>query len=45
MLALTGGRRSEVAGMAWSEIDLDKALWSLPGERTKNDRPHTVPLV
>ena len=32
------------AAMSWSEVDLDRALWSLPGERTKNDRPHVVPL-
>lgn len=41
---LTGQRRNEVAGMAWSEIDLPGALWSLPPERCKNGRPHLVPL-
>ena len=30
--------------MRWAELDLDKALWRLPGERTKNGRPHDVPL-
>ena len=30
--------------MGWSEIDLDKALWSLPGSRTKNRKPHAVAL-
>ncbi len=33
--------------MAWSEIDSRvpiKAVWSLPGLRTKNQRPHDVPL-
>jgi integrase len=30
--------------MAWSEIDLDKAQWSIPAGRTKNHRPHDVPL-
>jgi integrase len=44
ILILTGQRRGEVAGMQWAEVDLDAALWSLPGERTKNDQPHTVPL-
>ena len=44
LLILTGQRRGEVAGMAWSEIDLDAGAWSLPRERTKNGRPHGVPL-
>jgi integrase len=44
LLILTGQRREEVAGMRWSELDLERALWSLPGERTKNKRPHDVPL-
>jgi Arm DNA-binding domain/Phage integrase family len=44
LLLLTGQRRSEVAGMRWSEIDEGDRLWTLPGERTKNGRPHVVPL-
>ncbi len=44
LLLLTGQRRDEVGGMAWTEIDLAKALWSLPATRTKNHRPHSVPL-
>jgi integrase len=44
LLLLTGQRREEVAGMRWSELDLDRAQWLLPSERTKNRRPHIVPL-
>jgi integrase len=44
LLLLTGQRRGEVAGMAWGELDLDRALWSLPAGRTKNGLPHEVPL-
>jgi integrase len=44
LLMLTGQRREEVAGMAWGEVDGGKALWSLPGGRTKNGLPHDVPL-
>jgi integrase len=44
LLILTGQRRSEVAGMQWSELDLEQALWTLPGARVKNARQHTVPL-
>ena len=44
LLMLTGQRREEVAAMAWSELSLDRAVWSLPAARTKNGRPHDVPL-
>jgi integrase len=44
LLALTGQRLGEVAGMAWPEIDLEKKLWSLPRQRVKNARAHDVPL-
>src|SRR3954468_19972479 len=44
LLILTGQRREEVGGMTWSELDLGRALWSIPGDRTKNGRPHDVPL-
>jgi integrase len=44
LLILTGQRRGEVAGMMWSELDLEAGLWVLPRERTKNARRHEVPL-
>src|SRR5262249_24818781 len=44
LLILTGQRRGEVGGMAWSEIDLGTGLWEIPAERAKNGRPHTIPL-
>src|SRR5215217_7351514 len=44
LLILTGQRREEVGGMNWSELDLGREVWSIPGERTKNGRPHEVPL-
>ncbi|GGG52591.1 integrase [Caldovatus sediminis] len=44
LLILTGQRRGEVAGMRWAEVDLEAGVWSLPGDRTKNRRPHDVPL-
>jgi integrase len=44
LLMLTGQRRQEVGGLKWSELDLDRALWSLPPERTKSGEAHTVPL-
>ena len=45
LLAHTGQRRDEVAGMRWSELDLEKRLWTLPGVRTKNARAHDVALT
>jgi integrase len=42
LLVLTGQRRGEVAGMRWDEIAGD--VWTLPKERTKNGKLHTVPL-
>ena len=44
LLILTGQRRGEIAGLTWSEIDLDKRLISLPRDRVKNDHAHEVPL-
>ena len=44
MLLITGQRRNEVANMRWSDIDMDKALWTLPRWLTKGDRSHQVPL-
>lgn len=44
MLALTGQRREEVGGMAWEHLDLKRQVWVIPGEQTKNGKPHTVHL-
>lgn len=37
-------RPGEAAGTRWEEIDLAKALWTIPAERMKMNRPHVVPL-
>lgn len=44
LLMLTGQRLSEVGGMRWDELDLEKKLWTLPAERVKNGERHEVPL-
>ncbi|MEP9389425.1 integrase arm-type DNA-binding domain-containing protein [Mesorhizobium sp. KR9-304] len=44
MLILTGQRRSEVGAMTWSEIDEVGRQWTIPASRTKNGKPHIVPL-
>jgi integrase len=48
LLMLTAQRRDEIGALAWSEVEeqdaLGTSLIALPGERTKNGRPHAVPL-
>ena len=41
---LTVSRSSEALGAKWSEIDLKEKLWTVPRERMKDGRAHTVPL-
>jgi integrase len=44
LLILLGSRRQEVGGMRWSELDLDAGTWTLPAERSKNNRAHAITL-
>jgi integrase len=37
-------RPGEVRKAEWTEIDFDKALWTIPAERMKQRQPHRVPL-
>ena len=43
LLMITLQRRSEVAGLPWSELSKAKALWHLNGDRSKNGLDHLVP--
>jgi integrase len=43
-LVLTAARSGEARGARWEEIDLDQALWTIPGSRMKTGKPHRVPL-
>lgn len=49
-LILTAARSGEVRGALWSEIDLAKRLWAIPGNdpatgrRMKSGKDHMVPL-
>jgi integrase len=45
VLALTGQRLGEVAGMCWNDVDLERALWTLPAGANKSGRLHEVPLT
>ena len=41
---LTATRTSEVLGATWAEVDLDKAIWTVPAMRMKAGKEHRVPL-
>lgn len=43
-LILTAARTSEVLEAQWTEIDLDKGVWTVPADRMKAGREHRVPL-
>jgi integrase len=45
LLILTGQRREEIGGLRWSEVDLDHGVVTIAAERTKNKRPHRIPLT
>jgi hypothetical protein len=44
LLILTAAREAEVAGIRAGEVDHTTTVWNLPGMRTKNNRPLTLPL-
>lgn len=44
LLILTGARRTEVGGMAWSELNFDDRTWTIPANRTKNGNAHVLQL-
>jgi integrase len=44
LLALTMTRPGDIRYMRRSEINFEKAIWRIPGERMKMRRPHDVPL-
>lgn len=41
---LTAARSGEVRGATWDEIDLEARTWTVPADRIKAGRSHTVPL-
>jgi len=45
LLLLTAARRGEVLAMRWSDLDLEAAVWRLPGSARKSGEGHTVPLT
>src|ERR1700704_2311847 len=45
LCVLTAARSGEILGIRWSEIDLDKKIWTVPASRMKAGREHRVPLA
>ena len=43
-LIATGARTAEVRGMRWEEVDLDRGIWTVPGDRMKSGEPHRKPV-
>jgi integrase len=41
---LTAARSGEVLGLRRSEVDLERAIWTVPASRMKAGREHRVPL-
>jgi integrase len=41
---LTAARTGEVIGAKWAEVDLNKAIWTIPASRMKAGKEHRVPL-
>src|SRR5207342_93863 len=41
---LTAARSGEVLGARWEEIDIERAVWTVPAARMKAGREHRVPL-
>ncbi len=44
LLILTGARRSEVIQLPWSELDMEKGIWTLPAARNKSKKQKVLPL-
>ena len=44
LMVLSAQRRDEVAGMRWQDIDLERAVWTIPASVAKNNTIHEVPL-
>jgi integrase len=43
-LVLTNTRSKETLHAIWSEFDLTRAVWTIPGTRMKAKKPHRIPL-
>jgi integrase len=44
LMIMSACRLDEACNLAMGELDLDAAIWTIPGTRTKNRESHQVPL-
>ena len=44
LVILTASRTGEVIGARWTEFDIDRGTWTIPGGRMKGGKEHRVPL-
>jgi integrase len=44
LIIFTAARSGEVRGATWAEIDFESKLWTIPEDRMKSGKAHTVPL-
>lgn len=44
LLVLTGARKSEVLAAEWSQLDLERGVWTKPSSHTKQKKTERVPL-
>lgn len=45
LLLFTGARKMNVLGMAWKDMDFEAQTWTVPAEKSKNQRPIVIPLL
>jgi integrase len=45
LVVLTACRSNEARGARWREVDLDRAVWTVPSSRSKTGVEHRVPLA
>lgn len=44
-IILTAARSGEARGARWAEIDMARAVWTVPANRMKSSREHRIPLA
>jgi integrase len=45
LLAYTAARKTEIGSLRWDEVQLEDGVIELPASRTKNNKPHIIPLA
>ena len=45
LILLTLVRKNELLSARWSEVDFDEAVWTIPADRAKNGKAHTIYLA